>query len=71
LEVLGIIGYNINGSGRAVRTFNPLLSPGFRAAVVNEKDLQIVTGLGVPIGLNQQANNYGAFLYFSIEHHLF
>jgi hypothetical protein len=71
LEWLGIIGDNINGSGRAVRTFNPLLSPGFRAAVVNEKDLQIVTGLGVPIGLNQQANNYGAFLYFSIEHHLF
>lgn len=71
LEWLGIIQDNINGSGRSVRTFNPLLSPGFRTAVVNEEDLQIVTGLGVPIGLNRQANNYGAFLYFSIEHHLF
>jgi Putative MetA-pathway of phenol degradation len=71
LEWLGYIQDNINGSGRAVRTFNPLLSPGFRAAVVNEEDLQIVAGAGVPIGLNRQANNYGAFLYLSIEHHLF
>jgi hypothetical protein len=71
LEWLGIIQDNINGDGRAVRTFNPLLSPGVRAAIVNEEDLQIVGGVGVPIGLNRQANNYGAFLYFSIEHHLF
>ena len=71
LEWLGYIQDNINGSGRAVRTFNPLLSPGVRAAIVNEEDLQIVGGVGVPIGLNRQANNYGAFLYFSVEHHLF
>jgi Putative MetA-pathway of phenol degradation len=71
LEWLGIIQDNINGSGRSVRTFNPLLSPGVRAAIVNEEDLQIVAGVGVPIGLNRQANNYGALLYFSIEHHLF
>jgi hypothetical protein len=71
LEWLCIIQDNINGSGRAVRTFNPLLSPGFRAAVVNEEDLQIVAGAAVPIGLNRQVNNYGAFLYLSIEHHLF
>ena len=71
LEWLGIIEDDINGSGRAVRTFNPLLSPGFRAAVVNENDLQIVAGAGVPIGLNRQANNLAAFLYFSIEHKLF
>jgi hypothetical protein len=71
LEWLAIIQDNINGSGRAVRTFNPLLSPGFRTAVVNEEDLQIVAGVGVPIGLNRQANNLAAFLYFSIEHKLF
>ena len=71
LEWIGTIQDNINGSGRAVRTFNPVLSPGFRAAVVNKEDLQVVTGVGVPIGLNRQANSYGAFLYLSIEHHLF
>jgi len=32
---------------------------------------QIVAGAGVPIGLNRQANNLAAFLYFSIEHKLF
>ncbi len=71
LEWLGYIQDNINGSGRAVRTFNPVLSPGFRAAVVNDEDLQIVAGAGVPIGLNGQANNIAAFLYFSVEHRLF
>jgi hypothetical protein len=71
LEWLGIIQDNINGDGRAVRTFNPLIAPGFRAAVVNEEDLQIVMGVAAPIGLNRQVNNYGAFLYLSIEHHLF
>ena len=65
LEWIGTIQDNINGSGRAVRTFNPLLSPGFRAAVVNEEDLQIVAGVGVPIGLNRQANNLASvFLFF-------
>jgi hypothetical protein len=71
LEGLGTIQDNINGAGRAVRTFNPILSPGFRTAVVNEEDLQIVVGAGLPIGLNRQVNNYGAFLYFSVEHKLF
>ena len=71
LEWLGYIQDNINGSGRAVRTFNPLLSPGFRAAVVNEEDLQIVVGVGMPIGLNRQVNNLAGFFYFSVEHKLF
>jgi hypothetical protein len=71
LEWLGVVQDNIHGTGRAVRTFNPLLSPGFRAAVVNEKDLQIVVGAGVPIGLNRQVNNLAGFFYFSVEHKLF
>jgi hypothetical protein len=71
LEWLGYIQDNINGSGRAVRTFNPLLSPGFRAAVVNEEDLQVVVGVGMPIGLNRQVNNLAGFFYFSVEHKLF
>jgi hypothetical protein len=71
LEWLGIIQDDINGAGRAVRTFNPLISPGFRAAVLNEEDLQIVMGAAAPIGLNRQVNNLGCFLYFSVEHKLF
>jgi Putative MetA-pathway of phenol degradation len=71
LEWLGVIQDNINGTGRAVRTFNPLLSPGFRTAVVNEEDLQVVVGVGMPIGLNRQVNNLAGFFYFSVEHKLF
>jgi hypothetical protein len=62
---------SINDNGKAEREFKPILSPGFRTAVVNEEKLQIVTGVAAPIGLNRKANNYGLFLYFSIEHHLF
>jgi hypothetical protein len=47
------------------------LSPGFRTAIVNEDKLQIVTGAAMPIGLNRNTDNLGAFIYFSIEHDLF
>jgi hypothetical protein len=68
LEGIATIQEDINGSGRPVRTFNPLISPGFRTAVVNEEKLQIVVGAAAPIGLNRQTNNLGAFLYLSVEH---
>ena len=68
LEGIATIQEDINGSGRPVRTFNPLISPGFRTAIVNEEKLQIVVGAAAPIGLNRQTNNLGAFLYFSVEH---
>jgi len=67
LEGIATIQEDINGSGRPVRTFNPLISPGFRTAIVNEEKLQIVVGAAAPIGLNRQTNNLGAFLYFSVE----
>jgi hypothetical protein len=54
-----------------VHSFNPVISPGFRTAVVNEEDLQIVVGAALPIGLNRNSDNLSAFLYFSIEHKLF
>jgi hypothetical protein len=50
--------------------FKPVISPGFRTAVVNEEELQIVVGAAAPIGLNRNSDNFGAFLYFSIEHKL-
>lgn len=71
LEWLGNFEQDINNAGRAERSFKPLISPGLRAAIVNEEELQVVVGIGVPIGLNRQANNVGGFLYFSVEHKLF
>ena len=68
LEWLGPFEESINDSGKARRQFQPVISPGFRTAVVNEEKLQIVVGAAAPIGLNRNADNLGAFLYLSIEH---
>lgn len=71
LEWVGNFEDSINDAGRAVHAFKPVISPGFRTAVVNEEELQIVLGAAAPIALNRHADNFGAFLYFSIEHKLF
>jgi hypothetical protein len=71
LECLGVSEQSIDGDGKRNREFKSFLSPGFRAAVINEKDLQTVVGVGLPVGLNRRAENYGVLLYLSIEHKLF
>ncbi len=71
LEWVSNFEHNITDVGNTVRVFNPVISPGFRTAVVNEENLQVVIGAAMPIGLNRNADNYGAFLYFSVEHRLF
>ena len=71
LEWVGNFEQSIKDNGRTERLFKPQLSPGFRAAVVNQEKLQIVVGAAMPVGLNRKADNHGAFLYLSIEHDLF
>ena len=71
LEWIGNFEDSINDAGRAVHAFKPVISPGFRTAVVNQEELQIVLGAAAPIALNRHGDNFGAFLYFSIEHKLF
>jgi hypothetical protein len=71
LEWVAQFEEEIDERGRPARDFKPILSPGFRAAVVDEEKLQIVVGAAMPVGLNRKADNHGAFLYLSIEHHFF
>ena len=71
LEWVGNFEHSINDAGRAVHAFKPVISPGFRTAVVNEEDLQIVLGAAAPIGLSRRSDNLSGFLYLSIEHKLF
>ena len=71
LEWIGVFQESINDAGKARREFLPVISPGFRTAVVNEEKLQVVVGAGAPIGLNRNAGNYGALLYLSIEHNFY
>jgi len=68
LEWLGVSEQSINGAGKRQREFKPFLSPGFRTAVIDSNDLQSVVGVGFPVGLSRRAENYGVFLYLSIEH---
>jgi len=71
LEWVGNFEESINDAGRPQRDFKPIMSPGLRAAVVNEEKVQIVIGAAIPVGLNRKADNHGAFLYLSVEHDLF
>ena len=55
----------ISGSDHEFQTF---ISPGIRRAFNFSNGSQLVLGLGLPIGLNGAAPDYGAFLYASFEH---
>jgi hypothetical protein len=71
LEWVGNFEESINGNGSKRRDFVSMLSPGIRAAVIDEEDLQTVVGVGFPIGVSRAADNFGVLLYLSIEHKLF
>jgi len=71
LEWVGTFEENLTGHGRPKRDFVSMISPGVRAAVVDEEELQIVAGVGLPIGITKPADSFGVFLYFSVEHKLF
>ena len=71
LEWVGEFEDEINNQGKRERDFKAILSPGIRTAVINKDGLQTVLGAGIPIGVAGPADNYGVFLYFSVEHKLF
>ncbi len=71
LEWVGEFEDEINDQGKRERDFKAILSPGIRTAVINKDRLQTVLGVGIPIGVTGPADNYGVFLYFSVEHKLF
>jgi hypothetical protein len=48
-----------------------LISPGFRYAWNLKSGLQIVAGVGVPIGVGPSRGRYSALFYLSFEHPLF
>jgi hypothetical protein len=58
------------GAGRTQRQHDLLISPGIRWAHNFASGLQIVPGIGVPIGLGPSAGDKGIVLYLSFEHPL-
>lgn len=53
--------------GGTERHLDVLVSPGARYAINLPDDLQIVTGLAVPIGVGRDRGQRSLFLYFSVE----
>ncbi|MEO8585222.1 MAG: transporter [Acidobacteriota bacterium] len=57
----------LGDDGAPVRRTDAVISPGFRAALNLPGDLQIVTGLAVPIGVGPSRGQRSLFLYLSAE----
>jgi hypothetical protein len=68
LEWVGTFQESIDGNGKTKRDFISVISPGVRASVIDEENLQTVVGIGLPIGVTRPAPHFGVLLYFSIEH---
>jgi len=58
-----------NGTRKTDHTF--FINPGIRYSIDFKSGLQIVPGIGFPIGVGPSRNEYGVFLYLSFEHPLF
>lgn len=60
----------VAGEGKTQRSHTALISPGVRWAYNLKSGLQIVPGIGVPIGVGPSAGERGFFVYLSFEHPL-
>ena len=49
-------------------TTTVLLNPGVRGALFTGEEVQWVVGVGFPVGLSDDAPDYGVFVYMSVEH---
>jgi len=61
---------SVIGGGLTRRSHTALVSPGVRWAYNFKSGLQIVPGIGVPIGVGPSAGERGIFVYLSFEHPL-
>lgn len=55
-------------TGGRTESLSAIISPGIRYAVDTPGGVQLVFGLGIPVGLTRDATDYGVLLYLSIEH---
>ena len=67
VETLWIYRENVVGRDRAEGEYSLLLNPGVRWAWDLKNGLQIVPGIGVPLGVGPGKGERGLFLYLSFE----
>lgn len=58
----------LDEAGARIASDNFVILPGLRAAINLPRDLQIVPGIGVPIGVGPSSGERDLFLYISFEH---
>jgi outer membrane putative beta-barrel porin/alpha-amylase len=68
LETLWTSSETVVGTGKTQRSQDLYVSPGIRWAHNFDSGLQIVPGLGFPVGLGPCAGEKGVILYLSFEH---
>jgi hypothetical protein len=71
LEAAGSSIESIRGGGLVERDDALFINPGVRFALNYECGLQVVPGIGVPIGTGPSDGEYGVFVYLSFEHPAF
>lgn len=71
VEAVGTSGESVEGGGLTNREHAFFINPGLRFAMNFNSGLQIVPGIGIPIGVGPSSGEYGALLYLSLEHPLF
>ncbi len=71
LEVAGQSGEVVEAGGKTRREHALFLNPGVRYAINFDSGLQVVPGIGFPIGIVPSKGDVGVFLYLSFEHPLF
>ena len=68
LETVWASSESVVAPGRTARQHSLFVSPGIRWAFNFPSGLQIVPGIGVPIGVGPSRGEKGIFLYLSFEH---
>ncbi|MBI4516161.1 MAG: transporter [Deltaproteobacteria bacterium] len=61
----------LDGNGLMKREDSFFINPGLRFALNHYSGLQVVPGLGMPIGVGPSQGEYGVFVYLSLEHPAF
>jgi hypothetical protein len=68
LEFLTLWDEELDDPGVVDNTTSVILNPGVRGALFTGDEVQWVVGASIPVGLTDDAPDYGVFVYMSIEH---
>jgi Putative MetA-pathway of phenol degradation len=68
LELVTLWDEELDDLGQRDKTTSVILNPGVRGALFTGEEVQWIAGVGLPIGLSDDAPDIGVFIYMSVEH---